>query len=77
MKENTTTQKDTPVMLSIRETADRFNLPVHFIRSLVAERKVYAVQAGSRKFYINITSVADYLSGRGWYDQKGGERDEK
>ena len=48
MKENTTTQKDTPVMLSIKETADRFKLPVHFIRSLVADRKVYAVQAGSR-----------------------------
>lgn len=69
MKENTTTQKDTPVMLSIKETADRFKLPVHFIRSLVADRKVYAVQAGSRKFYLNADSVTDYLSGRGWYDQ--------
>ena len=74
MKENTTAQKDTPVMLSIKETADLFNLPVHFIRSLVADRKIYAVQAGSRKYYINASSVSDYLSGHGWVlNQKGAD----
>lgn len=67
---NATAQKGTPEMLSIKETAYRFNLPVHFIRQLVTERKVYAVQAGSRKFYVNADSVTDYLSGHGWFDQK-------
>lgn len=72
MNKDTIAQKDTPVMLSIKETADFFNLPVHFIRSLVADRKIYAVQAGSRKYYVNVSSVSDYLSGRGWLlDQKG------
>lgn len=65
----TETQREVPTMLSVREAADRFNLPVHFMRQLVAERKVYAVQAGSRKFYINAASINDYLSGHGWFDQ--------
>lgn len=71
MNEHTTkTQEDIPVMLSIRGAAERFGLPVHFMRQLVADKKVYAIQAGSRKFYINSDSVTDYLAGRGWFDRK-------
>lgn len=54
-----------PVMLGIKETAETFGLPVHFIRELVKSGKVYAVQAGSKKIFVNAGSMADYLNGAG------------
>lgn len=54
-----------PVMLGIRETAETFGLPVHFIRELVKSGKIIAVQAGSKKIFVNAGSLADYLNGAG------------
>lgn len=50
-----------PDMRGIKETAERFNLPVHFIRQLVRTGKVKSVQAGSRKYYVNQQSMINYL----------------
>lgn len=73
MIEHTTTQQEIPRMLSIRETADLFNLPVHFVRSLVAEGKVFSVQAGSRKYYVNSDSVTAFLNGKPWIREGGAD----
>ena len=52
-----------PDMRSIKETATRFRLPIHLVRQLVIDKKVYAIQAGSKKYFINQQSMIDYLSG--------------
>ena len=52
-----------PVMLSIKEVAEKYRLPVHFVREAVRQKLVYSVQAGSRKIYINEASVVRWLSG--------------
>lgn len=52
-----------PDMRSVKETAARFGLPVHFIRQAVADGRIYAVQAGSKKYYVNQASVIAYLNG--------------
>lgn len=52
---------DIPVMLKIREVADKFNLSEHYVRRLVAERKVIFVKSGSR-FLINENSLVSYLN---------------
>lgn len=52
-----------PDMRGIRETAERFNLPVNFVRSLVREGKVVAVQAGRKKYFVNQASVIRFLNG--------------
>lgn len=52
-----------PDMRSIKETAARFKLPVNFVRRLVLDGKVVAVQAGRKKFYVNQESVAALLNG--------------
>ena len=52
-----------PEMIGIREAAGRTNLPVHFIRELVRRGDVVAVQAGSKKFFINADSLRRYLNG--------------
>ena len=54
-----------PDMRSIKETAARFRLPVHLIRQLVIEKKVYAIQAGSKKYFVNQQSMINYLNGDG------------
>lgn len=64
------TTEEIPVMLSLKETAIRFNLPVHFVRTLVANRSIYAVSNG-RKFFVNQQSVADYLNGKPWAAGEG------
>ncbi len=51
-----------PRMLTIRETAELFGLPVHFVRQKVNLGEVVAVKAG-RKFLVNIARFADYLNG--------------
>ena len=55
--------KAIPDMRSITETAERFRLPVHFVRQLVLDKKIVAVQAGSRKYLVNQESLALYLNG--------------
>ena len=52
-----------PVMLSIKDTAERFGLPVHMIRQAVASGAVYSVRSGSKKFWVNQDSVVRWLSG--------------
>lgn len=54
-----------PDMRSIKETAVRFRLPVHLVRKLVLEKKVFAIQAGSKKYFINQQSMINYLNGGG------------
>ena len=53
--------KKIPTMLTIRQTAERFKLPVHFIRACVGDGRIVAVCAG-RKFFVNAESVAAFLS---------------
>lgn len=50
-----------PVMLKIKEAALKFNLPEHFCRKLVWEKKVIFVKAG-KKYLINEKSLCDYLN---------------
>ncbi len=49
------------VMLTIKEAATKFNLPEHFVRQLVWQKKVKFVKAG-RKYLINQQSLIDYLN---------------
>ena len=50
-----------PQMLTIRDTAALFNLPIHFVRQKVNSGEVVAVRAG-RKFLVNADSVTAFLS---------------
>ncbi|MGN0680140.1 MAG: hypothetical protein ACI4JS_10795 [Oscillospiraceae bacterium] len=50
-----------PRMESIRETAELFGLPVHFVRCKVASGEVVAVRAGKR-FLVNVDKFAEYLN---------------
>lgn len=54
-----------PDMRSIKETAERFRLPVNFVRRLVLDGKVISVQAGRKKYFVNQASVAALLNGGG------------
>ena len=51
-----------PTMLTIKETAELFNLPVHFVRQKVNSGEVVAVRAG-KKYLVNVERFADYLNG--------------
>ena len=50
-----------PLMLSPVETAERFNLPQHFVREIVANGSVVSIRAG-RRILINAESVERYLT---------------
>lgn len=50
-----------PRMLTIREAAELFNLPIHFVRECVGDGRVVAVRAG-RKFLVNADSVTAFLN---------------
>ena len=50
-----------PTMLTVRETAERFKLPVHFVRACVRDSSFVSVRAG-RKFLVNAESVTAFLS---------------
>lgn len=52
-----------PEMISIKEAAGRTGLPVHFIRECVRRGDVVAVQAGTKKFFVNADSLRAYLNG--------------
>ncbi len=49
-----------PRMRSIKETAELFGLPLHFIRQKVNNGEIVAVRAG-RRFLVNIDKLAEYL----------------
>lgn len=50
-----------PVMLTIKETSEKFNLPEHFCRNLVWQKKITYVKGG-KKYLINEKSLIDYLN---------------
>lgn len=50
-----------PRMLGIKETAEVFGLPVHFVRQKAASGEIVAVKAG-RRYLINADRFADYLN---------------
>ena len=50
-----------PLMLSPVETAERFNLPQHFVREIAANGSVVSIRAG-RRILINAESVERYLT---------------
>ncbi len=58
---NVTFGGDIPVMLGIKETAQRFGIAQHFARQLALTGKVRAVRAGN-KILINQASVADFFN---------------
>ena len=49
-----------PRMRTIKETAELFGLPVHFVRQKVLSGEVVAVRAG-RRFLVNIDKLAEFL----------------
>ena len=52
----------TPVtMLTITETAEAFNLPVHFIRRLCLTNQIVFVKSG-KKFLVNKEKFVSYLN---------------
>lgn len=50
-----------PRMRTIKETAEIFGLPVHFVREKVSAGEVVAVRAG-RRFLVNVDKLAEYLN---------------
>lgn len=54
--------KRVPLMLTIKQVAERLKLPVHFIRKLCWEDKISYVKAGN-KYLINFGKLIDYLNG--------------
>ena len=54
--------KRIPIMLTIKEAAERVHLSVHFIRTLVWEDKIPYVKAGN-KYLVNLGKLVDYLNG--------------
>lgn len=50
-----------PRMESISNTAALFHLPVHFVRSAVANGDIVSVRAG-RKILVNLDSLAAFLN---------------
>lgn len=50
-----------PRMRTIKQTAEIFGLPTHFVRQKVTNGEVVAVRAG-RRFLVNIDRFADYLN---------------
>ena len=49
-----------PRMRTIKETAELFGLPVHFVRQKVNDGEIVAVRAG-RRFLVNVDKLAEYL----------------
>lgn len=50
-----------PRMLGIKQTAELFGLPVHFVRQKAAAGEIVAVKAGKR-YLINVDRFAEYLN---------------
>lgn len=52
---------EVPKMATIKETAKIFNLPEYFVRQLVKNGQIVAVQSG-RKTFINLNKFAEKLN---------------
>lgn len=50
-----------PRMATIKQTAELFGLPVHFVRQKVLSGEIVAVRAGKR-FLVNLDRFAEYLN---------------
>lgn len=50
-----------PIMLTVKQTAERFGIAQHHARQLALTGKVHAIRAG-RKILINAQSVIDYFN---------------
>jgi len=62
MQTDLTTQvTEIPSMLTIVETATRFNLPTHMVRQLCVTGTIKTVKAG-KKYLINEKLFLDYLN---------------
>ena len=57
--ENIKISVNTPLMLGVKETAERFGIAQHYARQLALSGKVKAVRVGRGKILINVQSVAD------------------
>ena len=53
---------NTPLMLGVKETAERFGIAQHYARQLALSGKVHAVRVGRGKILINAQSVAEYFN---------------
>lgn len=51
-----------PVMLTIKETAERFGIAPYYARQLALSGTVKAVRVGRGKILINAQSVAEYFN---------------
>jgi len=52
---------DIPLMLGVKEIAERFGIAQHYARQLALSGKVKAVRVGRGKILINAQSVAEYF----------------
>ena len=52
---------DIPLMLGIKEIAERFGIAQHYARQLALSGKVKAVRVGRGKILINAQSVTEYF----------------
>lgn len=50
-----------PLMLGVKETAERFGIAQHYARQLALSGAVKAVRVGRNKILINAQSVADFF----------------
>lgn len=50
-----------PVMLGVKETAERFGIAEHYARQLALSGAVKAVRVGRGKILINYQSVCDFF----------------
>lgn len=51
-----------PTMLTIKQTAEKTNLPYELIRKLCLQNKIIFIKSGS-KYLINFEKFIDYLNG--------------
>lgn len=50
-----------PTMMSIKEAAQKTNLPEYTIRKLVTDKKVPAINTG-KKYYVNLEKFIEFLN---------------
>lgn len=55
-------EQSIPVMLPIKDVAERSGLSYHFIRQLCLENKIVFIRAGN-KYLINMDRFIDFLNG--------------
>ena len=51
-----------PRMMTIKETAQLFNLPEYFVRRKALDGEIVTIRAG-RKILVNVDKLAEYLNG--------------